>query len=855
MMNRNTQRRLIELLLQLNTIWPQMDWQDKEQQNMVLDILNDVGETCYKYFIRKTAAGYVDILQPLGKLINDTDWRQISSKEQMECIALCQEIIGQITKKLQQEKEIKKAILFLPYKASMWDSLESIWQAAVADDEHCEAYVMPIPYASLNPDGTVKEWHCERNLFPTNVPMLDWREVDLEKWHPDVIFIHNPYDNYNLVTSVDSHYYSETLKKNTDCLVYVPYYATAGGMAEMQSMFPSYMNVDYIVIQAEKFRKFFSASIPNAKFLPFGSPKFDKVIRLCKNPPEPPVEWRKKLKGRKVFFYNTSLTGFLDCIPLFLQKMEYVFSIFRNRDDVCLLWRPHPLMESTLSSMRPEYIPEFERIKERFITENFGIYDTTPDIEKTIALCDAYIGDGGTSVTSLFGMAGKPVFYLNNMLHKLPVADDWRGRVNWIWWFLPKDWLIAYGNQLWHAPKHDFHYHHVCDLSIYGGGNYYGTLFELDSKLYVTPNNAQDIVVVENEKIVKRIPLERKIERLGAFAGATYVYQEKEDYFFLLPLQYPSVVRYDFQQDKVDYVECANDIFVQTVNNEKWRGAVFHWQDWLILGSAVDSRGLAINRHTLEKQNITICHKDFKGSMFALVKEWGEDEYFFFPYVGRIVTRWNVKTGEVREYNFPAGFECRHPTRGEVSDIRPFSNGIFQDEHTILLAPLWGNMFVKLHIDTGIMEEWHTPFEVTPKGRNEYFYAGYTGLFIAEPDMNTKSLRPKSYQFYYIPTRTRYQFDPQTETFTVLENDAFIDETEMRQHVPGFCQMSEADAYGCSEDAFNSLKDFVDGNISGKEFDRECQMEAYAKIAANNDGTAGVKIYEYIRDFGKGGPR
>ena len=42
---------------------------------------------------------------------------------------------------------------------------------------------------------------------------------------------------------------------------------------------------------------------------------------------------------------------------------------------------------------------------------------------------------------------------------------------------------------------------------------------------------------------------------------------------------------------------------------------------------------------------------------------------------------------------------------------------------------------------------------------------------------------------------------------------AVIDEAEMRRHVPGFCQMSEYDAYGCWEDAFNSLKDFIDGNL------------------------------------------
>ena len=69
----------------------------------------------------------------------------------------------------------------------------------------------------------------------------------------------------------------------------------------------------------------------------------------------------------------------------------------------------------------------------------------------------------------------------------------------------------------------------------------------------------------------------------------------------------------------------------------------------------------------------------------------------------------------------------------------------------------------------------------------------------------------------------------------------------MRRHVPGFCQMSEYAAYGCGEDAFNSLQDFVDGRISGARFDKEKQLVAYRKIAANNDGTAGEKIYQFVR--------
>ena len=53
---------------------------------------------------------------------------------------------------------LQKKIFFLPYKASMWDSLESVWKAAVEDKEHCEAYVVPIPYYDIDSDELGYFW-------------------------------------------------------------------------------------------------------------------------------------------------------------------------------------------------------------------------------------------------------------------------------------------------------------------------------------------------------------------------------------------------------------------------------------------------------------------------------------------------------------------------------------------------------------------------------------------------------------------------------------------------------------------------------------------------------------------------
>ncbi|MBQ7515546.1 MAG: hypothetical protein IJS96_04630, partial [Schwartzia sp.] len=380
------------------------------------------------------------------------------------------------------------------------------------DKEHCIPYVVPIPYCDRDVDGSAKEWHFETSLFPKDVPVLDWQAVDLAKMRPDAIFIHNPYDDQNRVTSVEPRYYSRNLKPLTKLLVYVPYYSTTGGMMEGQKLCASYEHADYIVVQAEKLCAFFDPSVPREKILPLGSPKFDKVLRLCQNPPPPPSAWRKKLKGRRVYFYNTSLGGMLGNTEAFLKKMKYVFDCFQGRKNACLLWRPHPLLDSTFKSMRPEFLPAFEKLKAHYKEKQIGIFDDTPEIENAIALSDAYIGDAATSVTSLFGLAGKPMFIFNNLLHTPPAEDDWRGAINWGINLESKDWIIAQGNKLYYAPNHDYHFRFYCDLSEYSRGGYYTTVWELNGKVYAFPGNAQDILVIGDHKIERRIPLPRRLE-------------------------------------------------------------------------------------------------------------------------------------------------------------------------------------------------------------------------------------------------------------------------------------------------------------------------------------------------------
>lgn len=736
---------------------------------------------------------------------------------------------------------VKKEIVFFPYKASMWDSLESIYLAAKADPD-CDAYCVPIPYYDLHTDHSFGQMHYEGQDYPKDIEITDWQQYDFEKIRPDVIYTHNPYDDCNFVTSIHPRYYSSNLKKYTDCLVYVPYYSTTGGMSEAQRTLPVYFNADYIVTQAPMFRDYFDKRIPDKKFLPFGSPKFDRIINKCKNPPEPPVEWKKKMEGRKVYFYNTSIGGMLGDTEAFLKKLRYVFDTFKGRDDVCILWRPHPLLESTFDSMRPQYKAEYEQIKRYYIENDIGIFDDTPDMMNAISWSDAYIGDAGTSVTSVFGIVGKPMFILNNQLWSLPKENSWRGQIVGTGFSSSeKDrFTITQGNKLYVSEPYQYDYKYFCDLSEYTDGAYYLTVYEINGKRYACPRNAQDILVLNEKGIEKKVEIEK---RNGCNSGAFFNAWLHGKYIILLPLHYPALVIYDTETNKIQYLEENISVFVKTnERNEKVAGGSWIMDDGtLYIASPTDSSIYVLEIESGKSKVIELHTKNWSGCIGMVEKN---SSIWMMPYRGQTILNWNPKNGTIKEYTgFPEGFECIRPFYKTPTDEYPLGCWAFI-EKTIYFIQNWGNMDIKLDTETGVFSKWDVP---VPNRENMESLSKEYFCTLGKYSLISPSEEKYGYKLFYYPERKLYDFDIVKNELREIDIKFNVD--ELKQHENGFNDCSQWLKYCCCENAFNSLKNFLDGNITGKQFDREKQLRSYREIAANNDGNCGQKVHVFIKKF------
>ena len=93
--------------------------------------------------------------------------------------------------------------------------------------------------------------------------------------------------------------------------------------------------------------------------------------------------------------------------------MKDVFRVFeKNKDEVALLWRPHPLIKATIESMRPQLWEEYEKIVAEYRAAGWGIYDDSADVDRAVVVSDGYYGDM-SSMVQLCQKRGVPIMIQN----------------------------------------------------------------------------------------------------------------------------------------------------------------------------------------------------------------------------------------------------------------------------------------------------------------------------------------------------------------------------------------------------------------------------------------------------------
>jgi len=608
---------------------------------------------------------------------------------------------------LDSEIKTKREALFLPYKSSMWDSLESIYLAA-KDDPNWDALVMPIPYYDKK-DGKFTEQHWEID-YPKSIPLIDFHKYNIEERHPDIIFIHNPYDGYNIVTSVEPAFYSERLRNLTDCLVYVPYFVGSGtSVQEHFCTMPGCVFAHKVIVQTEEERKCYikvykefakKNKTPERfdqigdKFLALGSPKLDKVITAKKEDYEIPPEWEKLINNKKVVFYNLSIGSLLENTiednkpsDKYFKKVKSVFEFFRKQKDYVLLWRPHPLLESTIKSMRPWLEHEYAEIVNEYKAGGYGIYDDTVDLNRAIALSDMYYGDS-SSVTKLFEAAGKPVagqFYLQ---YASIIRGFWADE-NFIW-FMDCNNVLYKRNK--HSKKTEY-------IGIIPEQNYWANLgiAENKRKLYFVPLLSDKISVFDMTKnIFEQVDfrndcnITRKFQSIICF----------KDFIYFIPFGFPAIMKLNVNTNEIKYFSewVSEASKLQISKLQEFEKGLLSYSFCIVeteIALVIRSTN-AIMFFNMETCNYEIKNIGEETEQYNSICFDGQNYYLSSFYEDYIV-KWNRQTNEILKIKFPSSFTRK-------TSIYSNFNIQYSNKY-IWLLPYAANNAYKINVDTNVVTE------------------------------------------------------------------------------------------------------------------------------------------------------
>lgn len=493
-------------------------------------------------------------------------------------------LLQTIRSNMETEIPDRLEVVFLPYKASMWDSLESVWFAA-RDDDNCDDYVVPIPYFDKTQEGSFGEMHYEGDEYPDYVPVTSWEAYDMEERRPDVVYIHNPYDEYNIVTSVHPLFYSKELKKHTEKLVYIPYFilneVNPDDQHDLDSIkhfcvAPGVQNADEVIVQSENMRKVYINILTNEtgkrsrgewekKIMGYGSPKIDKILQTQKEDVKIPNEWLNiivKPDGtwKKIILYNTSVGSFLQYDKKMLEKVESILRIFeKNQDEVALLWRPHPLMKATIEAMRPQLYNKYVKLVNMYQQEGWGIYDSSADMDRAILLSDGYYGDN-SSVLHLYKYLKKPIMIQNVSIE----ANSGKYR-NIIFDNLCDDgtnyWFTSYDfNGLFQMDKN---FENIKFMGFFpdeqiDGVRLYGRIISVGELLLFSPLSAKKISIYNKKdkkfsQILISLQEENKVENYMGWNYYDIIPFHNEIYF--MPHQLKAIIKYNLETTELKYID------------------------------------------------------------------------------------------------------------------------------------------------------------------------------------------------------------------------------------------------------------------------------------------------------------
>lgn len=355
-----------------------------------------------------------------------------------------------------------------------------------------------------------------------------------------------------------------------------------------------------------------------------------------------PDNWKEVVRGKVVILYNTGVSSLMHLKEKQVEEMKWVFRVFQEHPEVVLWWRPHPLELSTLQSMLPALEEQYREVRRWYQEENIGILDESADLNRAIAISDAYYG-AWSSVAELYKAVKKPVLYENFKVTSvkdvsfLPVTLCVKEKEIWF--------IQINSNKLVMADRDTYEVKKMISIPSeppFRGRSYNYHIVDIGKSLLLLLGKSNQLYEYEIETDMIKIHK----PQLENFVFHSEAVIEKNGKLWLFPFGDSDILEYDYRTeavirrrvDRIKAAKCCESIGEKVYTADGESNALYQYD--LTGGSS---------------RTVFVGEADNK---YWGVKKAGR--YWVLPHAEQQkITLWDEENGELAELTeFPEGYAC-----------------------------------------------------------------------------------------------------------------------------------------------------------------------------------------------------
>lgn len=344
----------------------------------------------------------------------------------IDIIADIKEAKGAFELELQNNKET----VFIVSKAEQWKYAQWYYLKNKAMQD-VDIYIIVVPYYYKKYDGSCYDYKYElqevrqivKNINGTDENVIGYQQFDIALHHPETIVIQNPCDEWNNATTLQEEYYSRTLQKYTEKLVYIQSFEveefTANSYREWYNMkyyctMPGVIRADEVYVQSENMREVYIEKLidfSNIEYKEIWEEKVHKCNLLFEN--HITKNDKKDCHRKKIAFY-VQVGSVIQYGRKMIEKLKSVLGVLQNsKDKVELIWIFDRGHEAYLKKNEERLEKRYSDLKEIMERDGIGrcIYRDEMSVSEIVDMCDAYYGSESRLALD-FWMKKKPVMIM-----------------------------------------------------------------------------------------------------------------------------------------------------------------------------------------------------------------------------------------------------------------------------------------------------------------------------------------------------------------------------------------------------------------------------------------------------------